>query len=238
LISVLWLVAMLVLSRALRPATVVARGHMAAVLGLSVATLFTAAAAPARAAAPREWNFAVSLDGRPIGEHRFTLSERGDLRELESEARFNVKFLFINAYRYEHRARERWQGDCLQSLDARTDANGKPLVVAGQRDPGGFRLRAGDTDTLPDACVQTFAYWNPSILDARRLLNPQTGEYVDVKVLLMGREVIDGQPADRYRLIGSGGTPLQIDLWYTPAFDWVALESLTPEGRRLQYARK
>lgn len=202
---------------------------------LAILALFVATAGEA---ATREWNFAVSLDGKPIGEHRFTLHDHGDVRELDSEARFNVRFLFINAYRYEHRARERWSGDCLQSVEARTDANGKPRVVEGERANGAFVLRTGGAAVLPDACVQTFAYWNPSILDARRLLNPQTGEYVDVKVLLMGREVIDGQSAERYRLIGDGETPLQIDLWYTASRDWVALESLTPEGRRLRYARK
>ena len=202
---------------------------------LALLALFVATAGHA---ATREWNFAVSLDGKPIGEHRFTLHDRGDFRELDSQARFNVRFLFINAYRYEHRARERWSGDCLQSVEARTDANGKPIIVEGERANGMFRIRNGSAAVLPDACVQTFAYWNPSILDARRLLNPQTGEYVEVKVLLMGREVIDGQTAERYRLLGDGETPLQIDLWYTAARDWVALESLTPEGRRLRYARK
>jgi hypothetical protein len=209
-----------------------------AALALAAAAMLTAATSQARETGTREWNFDVSLDGRPIGEHRFTLQDRGDIRELRSEALFNVRFLFINAYRYEHSAREQWLGDCLQSVDARTDTNGKPLVVAGKRENGAFRIRTGNADVLQDECVQTFAYWNPSILDARRLLNPQTGEYVDVKVLLMGREVIGGQQADRYRLIGKGDTPLQIDLWYTPARDWLALESVTPEGRRLQYARK
>ena len=44
-----------------------------------------------------------------------------NLRELTSEARFRVRVLFIDAYRYEHRARESWRGDCLERLDARTD---------------------------------------------------------------------------------------------------------------------
>ncbi len=209
-----------------------------AALALSGAATLTATPSVGREISTREWNFAVSLDGRPIGEHRFTLQDRGDIRELRSEALFNVRFLFINAYRYEHSAREQWQGDCLQSVAARTDTNGKPLLVEGERENGAFRIRTGNAGVLQDECVQTFAYWNPSILDASRLLNPQTGEYVDVKVLLMGREVIGGQPADRYRLIGKGATPLQIDLWYTPARDWLALESLTPEGRRVNYARK
>jgi hypothetical protein len=210
----------------------------AALLTLCVSSLLTPQPLSAREISTREWNFDVSLDGRPIGQHRFTLRERGDFRDLRSEAQFNVRILFINAYRYDHRADERWQGDCLESVDARTDANGKRLVVEGERDISGFRIRNGSPDVLVDECVQTFAYWNPSILDASRLLNPQTGEYVDVKVLLMGREVIGGQQTERYRLLGSGRTPLQIDLWYTEARDWLALESVTPEGRRLRYARR
>jgi hypothetical protein len=174
--------------------------------------------------ATREWRFDVSLDGRPIGEHRYLLREAPDSRELVSEARFNVRFLFLDAYRYEHRAQERWRGDCVEQLDSRTDTNGKKTVV--------------EMTTPPGDCVQTFAYWNPSILEARRLLNPQTGEYVYVEVTPMGREIIAGQQTERFRLLGDGRSPLEIDLWYTPARDWVALESRTPEGRRLRYDRK
>lgn len=186
----------------------------------------------------REWHFDVSLDGRPIGEHRFVLRETRDSHELTSEARFRVRVLFLDAYRYEHRALEWWQDDCLVRLDARTDTNGKRIAVAGERADGTFRLTTGGGTTPFDDCVQTFAYWNPSILEARRLLNPQTGEYVSVEITSMGREVIAGQQAERFRLLGGGRTPLEIDLWYTPARDWVALESRTPEGRLLRYARK
>ena len=87
-----------------------------------------------------EWRFAVSLDGKPIGEHRFVLRQRDELRELTSEAKFRVRFLFINAYHYEHSARELWRGDCLERLDARTDDNGNETVVSGERDGGGFRV--------------------------------------------------------------------------------------------------
>ena len=193
-----------------------------------VAVLAAAAAvSPSQAAAPdattREWNFQVSLDGRPIGEHRFVLRDVGDSRELTSEARFRVRVLFFDAYRYDHRASETWRGDCLQQLDANTEINGKQTVVA-------VKPR--------DECVQTFAYWNPSILAASRLLNPQTGEYVPVKVSELGGDVIAGQPAERFRLIGGGKTPLEIDLWYSPARDWLALESRTPEGRMLRYTKE
>lgn len=178
-------------------------------------------------AATREWHFDVSLDGRAIGEHRFVLRESGGNRELTSEARFRVRFLFLDAYRYEHQAREWWRGDCLERLDARTDANGKRTQVAY---PGGAAPLAD--------CVKTFAYWNPDILKSQRLLNPQTGEYVDIEVKPVGSELIDGRIAERYRLLGAGPAPLEIDLWYTATGDWLALESRTPEGRRLRYSRK
>ena len=186
-----------------------------------------ASASAATFGATREWRFDVSLDGRPIGEHNFMLEERANLREITSEARFRVRVLFVDAYRYEHRARESWRGDCLERLDARTVENGRQMHVV-----------VPDGNPPPGKCVQTFAYWNPRILESSLLLNPQTGEYVPVTVLPMGRETIDGESAERYRLLGSGATPLQIDLWYTSARDWVALESRTPQGRLLRYARK
>jgi hypothetical protein len=172
----------------------------------------------------REWNFHVSLDGRPIGEHRYRLREEAGSRQITSEADFRVRILFFEAYRYEHRAQEWWQGDCLERIDARTDANGKLTLV--------------EMATPLASCVQTFAYWNPSILGARQLLNQQTGEYVPVQVRAIGTGLIDGEPAEQFRLTGGGRTPLEIDLWYTAAREWVALESRTPEGRRLRYARK
>jgi len=38
------------------------------------------------------------------------------------------------------------------------------------------------------ACVMTFAYWNPDLLGQSRLLNVQTGEYMDVQVRVLGEE--------------------------------------------------
>lgn len=190
---------------------------MKALMGLAMAF------AGAADGATREWNFKVSLDGRHIGEHSFVLRDSGDSRELTSQARFRVRVLVFDAYRYDHRAQETWRGDCLERLDASTDVNGKRTVVA---------------VTPLDECVQTFAYWNPAILGARRLLNPQTGEYVSVQVRDLGSEIVAGQSADRFRLTGGGRTPLEIDLWYTPAREWLALESRTPEGRRLRYSKE
>jgi hypothetical protein len=169
----------------------------------------------------RDWNFRVFLDEREIGRHRFTLSGRGAERELRSEARFDVRILRIPAYRYRHDALERWRGECLESLSATTDDNGEPSAV-------NWRGEAG-------ACDMSFAYWNPRILQARRLLNAQTGEVVPVTVTAQGEEMVEVRGrkvlAQRQRL---SGPKLSIDLWYAGG-EWVALQSEAAGGRRLIY---
>ena len=69
----------------------------------------------------------------------------------------------------------------------------------------------------------SFAYWNPQILNAQRLLNSQTGEFLAVKITAQGEETVDvrGKPlsARRHRI---SGPSLQIDLWYADD-QWIAL---------------
>jgi hypothetical protein len=152
--------------------------------------------------------FAVYLDDKRIGEHRFTLVERGVERELVSEARFRVSVLGIPAYRYTHQATERWRGDCLQSLASRTDDDGTPYAVD-------WRSSSG--------CTMSFAYWNPRILGERALLNAQTGELEPVRVESLGE--------GRWRL---AGRKLVIELRYEGE-RWVALETAAGGGKRLRY---
>ncbi len=171
-------------------------------------------------AAAREWHFKAMLDGREIGYHRFALAERDGHRELVSEARFNVRILGLNAYRYAHDALERWRGDCLTGIEARTDDDGRRLSVK----------------QAPEKCVMSFAYWNPAMLRQTQLLNAQTGELMDVKISAAGEEALDirGAPvaARRYRLEARGMT---IDLWYSLQGEWLALDSLVSGGKRLRY---
>jgi hypothetical protein len=150
--------------------------------------------------------FTVLLDGREVGTHRFTMQGDG---VLLSEAAFTVRVLGIPAYRYRHFATERWRGDCLESLTARTDDNGEVTQVD---------WRASDA-----GCTRSFAYWNPRILGESRLLNAQTGKLEPVRIAPLD--------AGRYRITGR---KLQIDLTYEQG-RWVGLETSTAGGRRLQY---
>ena len=178
----------------------------------------------------------VFLDGKKIGYHRFEIDGSQGDAAVRSEASFDVKFLFITAFKYRHEASESWTDGCLKEIEARTDSNGKQLQLSGELTDSGFVVDTGKQEAeLPD-CVMTFAYWNPGFLDEARLLNPQTGEYLDVDVTELGSDVVEigGRevPARSVRLTAR---KMDITLWYSSDEQWLALESVAKGGRIIRY---
>ena len=182
------------------------------------------------------WDFDVYLNDKKVGQHSFEVSEIDGIRHVRSEARFNYKILFISAYRYEHNAAERWVDNCLTDFSARTNANGERLQVSGRQTDAGFLVESDETPAELPECVMTFAYWNPDFLEQQRLLNPQTGEYVDVSVEVVGGETLDvrGQKvnATRFRLTAD---EVDLTLWYSTDNEWLALESIAEGGHVIRY---
>lgn len=185
----------------------------------------------------RSWEFSVSLDGSKIGYHRFELWQRGDMQEIRSEASFDVRFLFVTAFRYRHNNLELWSDDgCLNRIESNTRQNGDRLSVQGARVGDAFRLETDDrTDTLRD-CVMTFAYWNPDFLEQSKLLNPQSGEYLPVDVEPLGVQpvTVRGEQVDAlaYKLKAS---EVELTVWYSNDDEWLGLESVARGGRILRY---
>ena len=184
----------------------------------------------------QEWNFRVYLDDAEIGYHNFRLVDEGGQQQLMTEAEFRVKFLFITAYRYEHTNEETWQGDCLQEISSRTDANGKRFVVSGARAGDGFAVKANNELREVPGCVKTFAYWNADILNEPALMNSQTGELLPVTVTPLAEETLvvrgEATPARRFKLIARN---MELDVWYSSDDRWLALESTVKGGRKLRY---
>lgn len=183
------------------------------------------------------WQFAVLLDGKSIGQHHYTLTRRDGMLEVQSEAEMRARFMFFDAYRYQHSATEYWADGCLQSIDAKTIDNNKPLQVTGERAGQAFRLATTQTTrTELPACVRSFAYWDPALIRTDRLLNAQTGELTSVDVQHTGEESVMAAGrewrADRLTLTGE---KLHIDLWYGPQGEWLRLRSRLDSGRELDY---
>ena len=184
----------------------------------------------------RTMNFDVFLDGKKIGYHRFQIDGSEDDAAVRSEASFDVKFLFITAFRYRHVTSESWSGGCLREIEADTDSNGKRLQLSGALTDSGFLVDAGGHAAALPGCVMTFAYWNPGFLEQPRLLNPQTGEYLDVDVRELGEELVEVNGREvQARSVRLTASKLDITLWYSSDQEWLALESVAKGGRILRY---
>ena len=205
-------------------------------IGLFSLALISTAPAQHRENAVANWDFDVYLDDKKVGKHSFTVSEVGGMKQVQSEANLNVKIFFISAYRYEHSAAESWLENCLVEFDASTNTNGERTQVSGEQTSTGFVVEKGDSPIELPECVMTFAYWNAEFLEQPRLLNPQTGEYVDVHVEEVGNELLQvrGQPvaATRFSLTAR---EVDLTLWYSSDDEWLALESVAKGGHIIRY---
>ena len=184
-----------------------------------------------------EWRFKVFLDEKEIGYHNFEVEKKEDVKVMKTEASFDVKVLFFNAFRYRHQTTERWQGDRLLSIASKTDRNGDSFRVEGRLAGDHFLVSTqSDEFKLPER-VMTFAYWKPIFLEERRLLNAQTGEYEEVAVTDRGLESFelagDTIQANRFDLRVKDKT---ISVWYAADDQrWLALETPVKGGRSLRY---
>jgi hypothetical protein len=188
----------------------------------------------------KEWAFDVYLDKNKMGTHTFTFNDGA----LVSKAKFNVKVLFIEAYKYDHTAKEQWAGDCLTALEANTTENKVVTKVSAKLEGDSLNIKNGSAEQALPACVMTFAYWNPKILQQSKLLNPQNAEYLDTTITKLGdaKTEVKGKLTDttHYKITGAlkGVKKLNIELWYNQDNDWVALKSVTPEGYNIIYRLK
>ncbi len=189
------------------------------------------------AAELRAWNFDVTLDGKPIGSHEFQVREDREVTEVVSDARFDVRLLFINAFRYRHRAVEVWNDGCLAEFSTSTRVNRRELAARGTRQ-GSDLVVDGESGTYRVSdCAMTFAYWNPEFLQQAQLIDPQSGDYLDVQVEQMPPQSIEVRGVSRqaqvYRLTAKG---LELTLWYSENAEWLALESVARGGRIIRYS--
>ena len=182
------------------------------------------------------WDFDVYLNDKKVGKHYFEVTEVDGMKRVESEANFRYKILFIPAYRYEHTNSERWADNCLLRFEAKTNANGKRTQARGHRNGAGFKVAGKDGLVELPECVMTFAYWNPRFLEQQKLLNPQSGEYLDVAVQRLEPATLEVRgetvPATAYRVIAD---KMNLTVWYSEDKRWLALESVAKGGNIIRY---
>ncbi len=190
-----------------------------------------------------KWTFDVALDNRVVGTHKYFVSHYEGTTQVVSNASFAVKFLFFTAFEYEHSSAEHWAGNCLREIAASTNSNGKKTDVKGTHINNVLHVETGTDKEKLDGCVQSFAYWNPAILEADYLLNPQTGEHVKVGIEQFENERVSNgsREVDARVFHLSNDHPdenkrVDIKVWYTAdSMQWLGLQSIVKGGRVLEY---
>jgi hypothetical protein len=184
----------------------------------------------------QSWKFKVLLNDKPIGFHEVRIETENNRKTVHTQANFNVRFMYIPVYSYNHETREVWQDGCLLNITSTTDDNGDNFFINSQKTEQEFALQTQDGNRSLHGCVRSFAYWDFNMLKSKQLLNTQTGEYQQVSITDMGNDSLSldqGEiDARHFRLKCENMT---IDLWYTMDMQWLALESVTESGAVLRY---
>jgi len=199
-------------------------------------------------------SFAVYRNGQQIGTHTLAFQHSGDQRAVATSIDFSVKALGMTVYRYAHRGNEVWKGATLQSIDTKTDDNGKQFTMRAQHDGKGLTVerKGADTafgtavndqglkqnetvrETLP-AGVLPSTHWNLNQVKQSVLLNTQYGTPSKVKIVDLGRETIKTSSrsiqATHYRYSGD----ITLDQWFDDRGRWVKAAFKAFDGSEIEY---
>ena len=183
------------------------------------------------------WEFDAVLNDKVIGQHTFIYEDERTV----SDANFKFEYLFMD-FIYQHKSSETWQGNCLKTISSKTDDDGDMYDVSGYMEVNQFMVTTNNKTSGLPLCVMTFAYGNPKILDQKKLMNAQNGEYMDVDIQFLREEnhMVKGKDilTDLWQIEAKGDDgDLLVYLWYDKKMNWVSLKSQTPIGD-MQYKLK
>lgn len=175
--------------------------------------------------------FDIIRKGKRIGFHAVNVEDTADGgTRVETRIEMQVKFGPVPVFRYQHVSTETWRDGRLQTVESRTDNNGKEEALNVRREGDsliidGTRYRGpGPGDAVPSS------YWNKAIVSTRTLLDTQNGRLIDVTVEDLGQTPSPtGAPAEQHRLTGT----VDLNLWYQGEH-WVGADFVV-RGQALTY---
>ncbi|MFO1162691.1 MAG: DUF6134 family protein [Reyranellaceae bacterium] len=199
--------------------------------------------------------FDVYRNGQPIGQHTLAFRQDGANRTVTTAVDFAVKALGVIAYRYHHDSKEVWSNNALQTLEARTDDNGKQYRVSVKRGSDGLTVErhsptavaaaaANDQGLLPTTFARELlppnlmptTHWNVGQVGQTMLLNTQYGTKSNTQVTTVGREPVklaNGETvqATRYHYTGD----IRMDQWFDDRGRWVKSAFPAMDGSSIDY---
>lgn len=168
--------------------------------------------------------FDVFRNGAHVGRHEMAFATDGANRTVTTAVSMKVKLGPVPVFRYRHQAVERWSGPKWAGLETTTVQNGKTQKVSARPMAGLVLIDGPHGAVRAPADAAPLTHWNIAAL-SRPLFNPQEGKMLKVRC----SQVAPGHWAIR------GET--EIDNYYDPAGDWLALRGKLEDGSRIEYRR-
>ena len=176
-----------------------------------------------------ELKFDVFLNGKLMGWHFYKVSESNGFTDVQSKTKLDGRIFVFKQVDYAHQSNERWSNGCLQKLESDTISGKRKTSIEGWLTEDGFLIKQNGSSRLLPACTRTFAYWEPELLKAEFLLNPDSGEHL--KVTYDKKAVEDG-------ITLTLTTPREpIYLKYDNKGNWLELESRVKSIVPIRYQR-
>ncbi len=205
---------------------------------LSAACLVAAPAAAALMPSARWIGFNVMREGSVIGSHVLNFDPVPDGFDIRVDVEIVVRFGPIALFRYTLHGIEQWRGGQVQRVSMKADDDGTAHFCEAERDAQGLWVTGSRTERYlaPPAALPA-THWNEAEL-AGPWINPQDGKLLtpavadggpDMVALGTGRSV----PAERFDLSGA----VQLQIWYSHALGWTALNFTARDGSAVRYER-
>jgi hypothetical protein len=203
-------------------------------VALALSVLVALLCAPAQANA-EGYAFTILRGDSPIGTYRVAFSREGDTLTVDLTSEIAVKVAFVTVYRFSQVTRQVWKAARLQSLDVRTDDNGKARRITAQAGAGGLEVRGTQGSYVAPADTVPTGYWNPEIVKRNQALDSH-GNLVKVAFAPAGKRTVQvaGRAADAqiYRISGSADG----EVGYADDGTWLTL-TLNERGNTITYVR-
>lgn len=125
----------------------------------------------ARAALPGPYAFRILREGREIGMHRVTFSDRGGGQyAADTAVDIAVKLAGITVFRFTHRFQELWAGPRLIGAASRRDRNGTVTEMRAEGTPAAVLVQGPEGALRLPAEAAPLTWWDVTRIEQRRPL--------------------------------------------------------------------
>ena len=174
-----------------------------------------ALAAGAQAAARAENHFgSIFIDGKKAGQIHYTVEygEDGEVETLKTRASLSV--LGIKLFNFEQNLHEAWQGGTLQTLNGRTDDDGKIYQAAVDRTADAYQGSLNQKPVDLPGNAYPASVWHYAITEQSLLFDLKNLTLMRVQIAKSNETILVNQvktPTERFDLTGDWRASLWFD---------------------------